>query len=191
MGKLRPKEGNDQPGIPAHRLLSKSRGPGQGSGDHRPRLGWEELPAKGGGGIKVLGGGFGSEYGGTQRWTGPRQRRGAEAARRIATASLVTPELAGLLSGRMGVGRTRGWGPAGRRLGWGLRGGRGSASPGVLPGSPSGRPSPHSCPPSPGASPAPAGLEPGLLLARPRQGCQEAKQECLSNSKEVLPLTGR
>lgn len=90
-------------------------------------------------------------------------------------------------SGGMGVGRTWGWGPEGRRLRWGLRGGRGPACLATLPGLPLGRRSPPGCPPRPGASPAPAGAGAGPQQAHPRLGCQGAKQECLSNSKEVLP----
>ena len=56
-GKLRPREGNDQLGVPARHQRSKSSVLGQGGGDHRSSRGSGVLLRETWGGeIKVLGG---------------------------------------------------------------------------------------------------------------------------------------
>lgn len=57
MGKLRPKDGNDQRGVPACRLLSKSSSLGLGSGDHRPSRGRGGITPRKVGGNQGAGGG--------------------------------------------------------------------------------------------------------------------------------------
>lgn len=75
----------------------------------------------------------------------------------------------------VGVWRTWGWGPEGRRLKWGLRGGRGPTHPATPLGPASGRPSPPGCPPRPGASPAPAGAGAGAAASAPPPGLSRSE----------------
>lgn len=96
MGKLRPKEGNDQPGVPARHQLSKSSSLGQDERDHPCSRGSGGIISRNVGGIKVLVGvaagmGWGGELG-SGRLGHRAAGRGLEcvgegAARGVATAN--------------------------------------------------------------------------------------------------------